>query len=668
MTLDTFRTVFEWFQAHSAITISIVFITALSESLAVVGLIIPGAILMVIFGALIASGYLEFFPVFTAAVLGAITGDGLSFWLGSYYQQQLKAIWPLKRYPDLFSKGETFFNKHGGKSVLLGRFIGPIRPIIPAIAGMMNMPIHVFLAINIVSALLWAPLYLLPGILLGASFEMASQLAGRFALLLILFIVFLWFSYQLFIFLYRKVTPRTDHYLYSIMNWNTKHPFLANITGSLIDPGQKEIRGLSILTILLLGCSFISAILVAYAMHTGPVQNLNLLVFNLVENIQSPPFDWLLQWLSNLGEREFLFIIVIGISIWLAIYKQWVAIAYVMAAYLVPLAIIVILKWSLSLPNPPVVSVYESFNLPSGHTALAISVYGFIAILFARDFSESLRLSIYIIIAWLVGTIGFTRLYFHTHWLTDVLAGFALGLAWLSLLAIAYRQHHKKDIIKINSLRLLAMFVIFLIASFPYNFSPQHPENEFPQYYVMSQSAWLDTGWQTLDKKRNDLRNKNRHPFTLQWAADIEYIKRYLKENNWQFSDPGAAAYFQWFNPLATIEQLPVLSQVHSGRYDNIRAYKVFPDKNRVMVIRLWSSDTLIQSNNRKVALWVGNVSYLEVKDLFLLRYLHTDNEFNIPLDIFMTEVKSQPFVVKNRTVEETSNWNGKVVLLSQPG
>ncbi len=94
MTLDTLHSVIEWFQAHSAITISIVFLTAMSESLAVVGLLVPGAVLMVIFGALIASGYLEFMPVFIAAVLGAIAGDGLSFWLGKYYQQQLRSIWP----------------------------------------------------------------------------------------------------------------------------------------------------------------------------------------------------------------------------------------------------------------------------------------------------------------------------------------------------------------------------------------------------------------------------------------------------------------------------------------------------------------------------------------------------------------------------------------------
>ena len=636
-----------------------------SESLAVVGLIVPGAILMVIFGALIASGYLEFMPVFAAAVLGAIAGDGLSFWLGTYYQQQLKSIWPLKRYPDLIQKGEAFFNKHGGKSILLGRFIGPIRPIIPAIAGMMKMPTRQFLVINIFSALLWAPLYLLPGILLGASFELASQLAGRFALLLLVFIAFLWFSYQFFMFLYKKITPHTDQYIFSIMNWNTRHPFLANITGSLIDPSQKEIRGLSVLTLLLLLCSFISAVLITYAMQTGAVQNLNLLVFHLVESIQSPPVDWLLQWLSNLGDRKFLLGVIVVMAFWFALHKQWIAVAYLVAAYLVPLSILFILKWVLSLPSPPALTLYDSFNLPSGHTALSISVYGFTAVLLAQRFSEKLRVTIYIGIAWLVGSIGFTRLYFSTHWLTDIIAGFTLGLAWLSLLAIAYRRHHKQDHVAINKPGVITAFIILLLFSFPYQLSPRQISKEFEQYYVIPHQAWLDTGWQTLDQNRNDLQNKNRHPFTIQWSADAAQIEAYLEKAGWKKANNQLSSYFQWFNPMASVEKLPVLAHIHNGYYDNLRFYRLSANKKQLMVIRLWETDILIQKQTGKKSLWMGNVSYLEIKDLFLMRYFYTADDFNAPLSEFITVTKEITQVIKIRDTKENKNWDSKVLLLT---
>ena len=165
---------FDWLQQNPLISLLFVFLVACGESLAVVGLIVPGALLMVGFGALIALDYLAFGPTVIAAILGAITGDGISYWLGIKYNRNLVTLWPFSRYPDLLNRGETFFQRHGGKSVLLGRFVGPLRPIIPAIAGMLKMPVRQFFLINILSAVFWAPLYLLPGIIFGTSLELAS--------------------------------------------------------------------------------------------------------------------------------------------------------------------------------------------------------------------------------------------------------------------------------------------------------------------------------------------------------------------------------------------------------------------------------------------------------------------------------------------------------------
>jgi undecaprenyl-diphosphatase len=666
MNLDTLNTVTEWLEAHSAIAYTIVFLTALSESLAVVGLIVPGAILMVIFGALIATGHLDFTAVFISAFLGAIAGDGISYWIGKYYQQELKSIWPLSRYPDLIDKGERFFIKHGGKSILLGRFVGPIRPVIPAIAGMMKMPVRFFLFINILSALLWAPLYLLPGILLGTSLELASQLTGRFALLLLIFIFSIWLCYQVIRYLYTKVTPHTDQFIYAIINWNKRHPLLGNVTGSLIDPERKEIKGLSILTLLLLASSLVTAVLTGYALQTGVVHNFNILIFNLFASIQSAPFNWFFQWLSNLGDQDLLLIFITGFTLWFSVQRQWVAISYLWSSYLVPLFILAILKWTLSLPGPAALSIYDSFNLPSGHTALSISVYGFIAILLGKDFSVRSRLIIYISIAWLVGAIGFALLYLASHWLTDILAGFALGLAWLCLLAIAYRQHHKQDIIAITGPKLTIAFLLILVASFPYGQTPEDHVLDFEQYYIMPYEAWTDSAWQTLDIKRNELQNRNRHPFTIQWASDIKKIEQQLKEQGWQIKENKASSYLQWFNPIASVEQLPQLPHVHNGRYDSLRFYKPTPDKEMLMVLRLWATDTLVQSDSSKMALWLGNVSYLQKKDLFLLGYLYTLPDFNSPLNRFISETKHLSPLLKNRIVETDENWQGNVLLLSR--
>ena len=680
MTLELVHTILDWLQTHSVLANLIVFLTALTESLALIGLIIPGAVLMVIFGALIATGHLEFSHVFIAACAGAIIGDGASYWLGKYYQQQLATLWPLNRHPEIMEKGAAFFQKHGGKSILLGRFIGPIRPVIPAIAGMLNMRFSHFTMINIFSALLWAPLYLLPGILIGTSLELASELAGRFALLLLFLLFSLWLTYQIAQFLYSKITPHTDRLLFVAMNWNRQHPVMGKVTSSIIDPHHREVRGLTLLILLLFFSSLLTVLLFTYALKTGPVQNINILVFNAIANMQSPPFDWLLQWFTRLGERSFLFIVIVAFSLWLAWQRNWVSIIYLLSALLVPLGIIAALTWALSwtqsLPETlAAIQNLSGFNLPSGHTALALSVYGFLAIILARRFSMHVRVSIYISIAWLVSIIGFTRIYFATHLLTDVVAGFLLGLAWLSIIAIAYRRHNRDASLKINKTLLTSMLAIILAASYPYNpriYSDRtYSDTPFERYYIMTDKAWTESGWQSLPSYRQDLKEKNQHPFNLQWAGKTEKLIFPLLSQGWQYPDTNAVKFAQWFNPLTTADQLPLLPHVHDGRYDDIRLYKVLPDKETLLVLRLWKSDTLVKINKTRQALWIGNLSFVKKKKVLLLSYLYTTAEFNQPLSDFALVIRQprvdlKKTVTKHDKVTSKAEWDGRVLLLSE--
>jgi undecaprenyl-diphosphatase len=108
------------------------------------------------------------------AGLGAIAGDTASFGLGRLLQGRLTTAWPLSRYPKMISTGERFFYRHGGKSVIIGRFVGPIRPVIPLVAGALMMSWRRFLAFNIGSAIAWAPVYIFPGFLVGSA--MASEI------------------------------------------------------------------------------------------------------------------------------------------------------------------------------------------------------------------------------------------------------------------------------------------------------------------------------------------------------------------------------------------------------------------------------------------------------------------------------------------------------------
>jgi membrane protein DedA with SNARE-associated domain len=119
----------DFLSQHPALALGGVFAAALLESVAVIGTAFPGSSMVFAAGILIGLQALD--PWWTAAVAmtGAILGDGFSYWLGHRYHERLPAWWPLSSHPELFARGQAYFAEHGGKSVFLGRFLGPVRAI-----------------------------------------------------------------------------------------------------------------------------------------------------------------------------------------------------------------------------------------------------------------------------------------------------------------------------------------------------------------------------------------------------------------------------------------------------------------------------------------------------------------------------------------------------------
>jgi membrane protein DedA with SNARE-associated domain len=117
--------------------------------------------------------------------VGAIFGDGLSFWLGRRYHREILLRWPLNRYPQFIDRSEAFIKTYGGASVFLARFIAVVRAFVPLVAGILGMSSRQFYAANILSALVWAPAHVFPGVLLGMALHLAGLSPGRLAILLI---------------------------------------------------------------------------------------------------------------------------------------------------------------------------------------------------------------------------------------------------------------------------------------------------------------------------------------------------------------------------------------------------------------------------------------------------------------------------------------------------
>jgi len=145
---------------------ALLFAFAFGESIAVVGILVPGATFVVLFGFVISQGIYDVGDAVLIGAVGAILGDLLSFVLGR------RGIDPAKRFPRLFSqstvdRAEKFMREYGVAGVFFGRFIGPLRPFVPFIAGALKMKWRSFMAMNIASGILWSVSYLAIGFFFG---------------------------------------------------------------------------------------------------------------------------------------------------------------------------------------------------------------------------------------------------------------------------------------------------------------------------------------------------------------------------------------------------------------------------------------------------------------------------------------------------------------------
>jgi membrane protein DedA with SNARE-associated domain len=144
----------------------IVFVIAFLESMAFVALLIPGTLMLIAIGGLMGASDIPFVPVWLALSAGAALGAWASYSIGYRIKDRARHIWPLSRHPEMLPRGERFFLRWGAMSVVLGRFVGPLRATVPLLSGIFEMRWWQFQAANWLIAPLWALMLLAPGGLL----------------------------------------------------------------------------------------------------------------------------------------------------------------------------------------------------------------------------------------------------------------------------------------------------------------------------------------------------------------------------------------------------------------------------------------------------------------------------------------------------------------------
>lgn len=135
----------------------IIGLLTLAESMLIVGFFVPATALPLI---MVCSTPLS---SLSGGIIGAIVGDSLSYWIGRLAGPTLIHRRPMNKQRRSVACARLFFTRYGFLSILVGRFLGPIRSTIPTVAGIMRMNHFKFELANALSAIVWVPILLAPG-------------------------------------------------------------------------------------------------------------------------------------------------------------------------------------------------------------------------------------------------------------------------------------------------------------------------------------------------------------------------------------------------------------------------------------------------------------------------------------------------------------------------
>lgn len=411
---------------------------ALLESLALVGLLLPGVILITAAASLAGHQDMAISAILVAAFVGAVIGDGLSFILGYTQRERVTRLWPFSRHPEWLARGARFFQRYGSLSVFFGRFVGPVRPVIPLIAGMLRMSPRAFIWANLASAALWAPAYVLPGYLLGQTWQQLLGLPpglGGLLIALTLLVVALAVTFSWL----RQQVSRNGR-LYRLMaSGARRHPVMRRLWLTHSWRGRSEIPLASWL-LLIFSLGGLSGLTIAVIRQRGPFE-LDLKVYALFDSLAAPGLPAAGQLLARIGDMYGILALVIPWGLWLLARRHLAAFAHI-AAGLGIIALLNTLGKAIIGRSRPDTPDYLTGSLayPSAHASSAVVLYGLAAAFLAQGLPHQRRFWAYWVAIALTLPMALSRLIIGVHWLSDLIGGALLGLVVCALVRLSWQR------------------------------------------------------------------------------------------------------------------------------------------------------------------------------------------------------------------------------------
>jgi membrane protein DedA with SNARE-associated domain/membrane-associated phospholipid phosphatase len=434
-------------------------ILAFLETGAFIGLIAPGETTVIVGGLVAGQGRISLMVliaiVWTCAVLGDLTSYTLGRRLGRGFMVRHGAR--VKITEERLQHVEAFFERRGGMTILIGRFIGLVRAIAPFVAGASRMPLRKFLPYDVLGAGLWATTFCVLGYVFWRSFDQLTAWVSRglfaFGLVVavIVGIVFLvrlqrsrelqartkaWIAEQLERPLLRPLAP------YLRAGWNRIVRPLARVSQpparfvwNRFTPGELGLEVTTLLSLAAVG-SF------TFFLMGSQLDERTLLVgdrvaFDIADRLYSEPVKDVVVWITALGSFSVVAVLVTATTLWAAVRRRFFAAVVLPISFLLTWLAADIAKEAYDRPRPPGSHVVtDGMAYPSTHAAYAVAWIACAVVLVRAGGNLATRFAAITAAVALAAVIGLSRVYLRAHYLSDVEGGWGLGAAIFSLAGV----------------------------------------------------------------------------------------------------------------------------------------------------------------------------------------------------------------------------------------
>lgn len=424
----------------------ILFLMTFLETALFFGFIVPGESIVVISGLLAAKGVLDLGNVFLVAALGAVLGDQMGYLIGREFGKKL-----ISKYGGRFflkkaylSETERFFEKHGGKTVFLGRFAAWLRAMSPFVAGTSRMSYLKFLFFNAAGGLVWALGYSLVGYLVGDSWERIRHYIGVAGILSVIVLAGLFFIWRLI--------HREKRLLIERLGWMDKTlSAQVPLTWGFLKARLDVERWWGLRLTLALSAIFMAfhtfGEIIENQTRKGFLYRLDAKASAFIGGIASPGFAKVMTLASAILDFYTMAAAALALAVFLIFKRNWWRLYAFVLAVGAGEPLLYLLKIGIrGRPGFPV-------TFPSGYAFTSMVLFGFWAYIIWRAHAaekrekgrvgkgrEAFRAAAFSLAVLLALLVGASRIYWDAHWLTDVLGGYAAGFAWLAISVVIVRS------------------------------------------------------------------------------------------------------------------------------------------------------------------------------------------------------------------------------------